>query len=225
MAEEERPAGPAPAPGDLGRRLVAARERRGLTREEAAQRAGMAASYLRYLEEQHDGASPSALVRLAHVLGTTYADLLGAGADTPPGRGRALARPELRDLSSQECRALLSTHGVGRVAVVLSGRPAVVPVNYEVVQEAVCFRTAPDSAPAAAARGTEVAFEVDHIDDATSRGWSVLATGPARMVTDPAEAEMLDSRAHTEPWPGGPRRQWVRIDVTRLTGRRIVPAE
>lgn len=58
------------------------------------------------------------------------------------------------------------------------GRPAVVPVNYEVVDNAIMFRTAPDSVPAAAV-GTDVAFEVDHVDEALSQGWSVLAVGPA----------------------------------------------
>lgn len=47
------------------------------------------------------------------------------------------------------------------------GRPAVVPVNYEIVDDAIVFRTAPDSVAAAAAE-TEVPFEADHVDDALS---------------------------------------------------------
>lgn len=58
--------------GDLGRRLAARRVNLGLTRRQAAARAGMAVTYLRYLEE-HPGAAPgtSALMRLAEALETT----------------------------------------------------------------------------------------------------------------------------------------------------------
>ncbi len=90
-----------------------------------------------------------------------------------------MLHPQLSDLGPGACRTVLSTHGVGRIAVTASdGRPAVVPVNYEVVDNAIMFRTAPDSVPAAAV-GTDVAFEVDHVDEALSQGWSVLAVGPA----------------------------------------------
>lgn len=43
--------------------------------------------------------------------------------------------------------------------------PAVVPVNYEAVDDVIAFRTAPGSVPAAAV-GSEAAFEVDHLDEA-----------------------------------------------------------
>jgi hypothetical protein len=102
--------------------------------------------------------------------------------------------------------------------------PAVVPVNYEVVEDAIVFRTAPDSVPAAAV-GTEVAFEADHVDEALSQGWSVLAVGPANVVTEPDAVRGLARRAHTGPWAGGAREMWVSIRPTRLTGRRITPAD
>ncbi|MGW7791549.1 pyridoxamine 5'-phosphate oxidase family protein, partial [Streptomyces tricolor] len=97
-------------------------------------------------------------------------------------------------------------------------------VNYEVVDDAIAFRTTPDSV-AAAAVGTEVAFEVDHVDEALSQGWSVLAVGPANVVTEPAAVRGLAQHAHTTPWAGGEREMWVSIRPMRLTGRRIVPAD
>ena len=97
-------------------------------------------------------------------------------------------------------------------------------MNYEVVDDAIVFRTAPGSAPAAAV-GTDVAFEVDHVDEAMSQGWSVLAVGPARAVTEPDDVRRLAERAHTEPWAGGERELWVSIRPTRLTGRRITPSD
>ncbi|MFJ5969625.1 pyridoxamine 5'-phosphate oxidase family protein [Streptomyces sp. NPDC093060] len=218
------PAG-TPNPGDIGRRVGTERRRQGLSLEEAARRARMSPSYLSYLEEQPADPTMPALIRLADALGTSATALLGGGVDLPPGQGHALLHPQLRDLSPDECRALLSTHGIGRVAVSTSdGHPAVVPVNYDVVDEAIVFRTAPDSV-AAAAVGTEVAFEVDHVDEALSQGWSVLAVGPASVVTEPEVVRGLVQRAHTTPWAGGEREMWVSIRPTSLTGRRITPAD
>ncbi|AKH87137.1 XRE family transcriptional regulator [Streptomyces sp. CNQ-509] len=213
------PARPA-HPGDIGRRVSAERRRRGLTREETAHRAGMAPEYLAYLEEQAADPTAACLARLAGVLGTTPVALRGGGIDRPPGQGQALRHPRIRDLGPDECRRLLSASGVGRVAVSTPQGPAVVPVNYEVVDEAIAYRTAPDSVPAAAV-GSEVAFEVDHLDEALGQGWSVLVVGPARVVTDPGAVRRLAEGAHAAPWAGGEREMWVSIRPTRITGRRI----
>src|ERR1700685_3826352 len=68
------------AAGDLGRRIAGQRERAGLSREEAADRAGMAAGYLEYLETSPTpGPGRGALTRLADALGTTVAALDGEG--------------------------------------------------------------------------------------------------------------------------------------------------
>ncbi|ANH94128.1 XRE family transcriptional regulator [Streptomyces sp. SAT1] len=211
-------------PGDIGRRLTAARERCGLSVEETADRARMSPQYLAYLEEYPSDPNPATLLRLADVLGTTLDALRGGGQDLPPGQGYALLRPELRDLGPEECRELLSTHGVGRLALSTSRGPAVFPVNYDVVDGDLVFRTAPGSAPAEAA-GAEAAFEVDHIDDAMSRGWSVLAVGRGEAVTDPDAVRRLEERARSTPWAGGPRDLWIRIRPERLTGRRITPRQ
>ncbi|MEU2773578.1 pyridoxamine 5'-phosphate oxidase family protein [Streptomyces sp. NPDC007162] len=224
-AAQAVPPAEAADPGDIGRRVAVQRRRRGLSRAETARRARMAPDYLAYLEERPADPSAAALIRLAAALGTSVTALRGGGMDLPPGQGRALLRPQLRDLDADECRALLSTHGVGRIAVTSAdGRPAVVPVNYEVVDDAIVFRTAPRSVAASAAE-TEVAFEVDHVDEALSQGWSVLAVGPASVVTDPEAVRGLARRAHSTPWAGGVREMWVSIRPTSLTGRRITAAD
>ncbi|MFF2203337.1 helix-turn-helix domain-containing protein [Streptomyces sp. NPDC058145] len=207
--------------GDLGRRLAARRLQLGLTRRQAATRAGMAASYLRYLEE-HPGAAPGtgALMNLAEALETTVTELTGGGVDLPPGTGRAGRAPEFTKLRPSECRTLLAMHGVGRLAVPTPSGPVIVPVNYTVVDGAIVFRTARGATPSQAA-GLHVAFEVDRIDDAFSQGWSVLVRGPARAVTDRHEQLRLAERAYSMPWAGGPRSVWVRIDPFTITGRRI----
>ncbi|MFI8306777.1 pyridoxamine 5'-phosphate oxidase family protein [Streptomyces sp. NPDC085927] len=209
---------------DLGRRVAAERERQGLTRAETARRARMAPAYLEYLEEHQADPSLATLINLAGALNTTVQALRGGGTEMPPGQGAALPHPRLLDLAPEECRTLLSTHGVGRVAVSTPDGPAVVPVNYEVVDDVIAFRTAPDSVPAEAV-GSDTAFEVDHVDEAMSQGWSVLAVGPARLVTDPDDVRRLTEHTHTAPWAGGEREMWVTLRPTSLTGRRISPAD
>ncbi|MGP4051828.1 helix-turn-helix domain-containing protein [Streptomyces sp. 2A115] len=209
------------ARGDIGRRIARRREELGLTRQETAERAGTVPSYLQYLEEQSTATPGSGvLLRLADALETTVAALRGGEADLPPGVGRPAGHPELVELSTEECRSRLSTHGVGRLALSTPAGPVVVPVNYSVVDGAVTFRTAPDATPAAAA-GTQVAFEVDHVDEALSQGWSVLVRGRAREVTDADAVRRLEERAYSGPWAGGTRDMWLRIDPADITGRAI----
>jgi nitroimidazol reductase NimA-like FMN-containing flavoprotein (pyridoxamine 5'-phosphate oxidase superfamily) len=208
--------------GDLGRRLAARRARLGLTAEETAARAGMAPSYVNHLE-QHPGAAPGrgALLTLAAALRTTVSTLTGGDADVPPGREQAGRAPEFTELSRAECAELLSTHGVGRLAVPAESGPVIVPVNYSVVDGAIVFRTARGATPSQAS-GCMVAFEVDRVDDTFSQGWSVLTRGYARTVTDTDEEHRLAKQAYSRPWSGGRRDMWVRIEPYAVTGRRIV---
>ncbi|MEU8591224.1 pyridoxamine 5'-phosphate oxidase family protein [Streptomyces sp. NPDC048664] len=210
--------------GNLGRRIALRREEVGLSREETANRAGMAPSYLQYLEEQPTAApGVSTLLRLAGALETTVLELTGGDVDLPPGLGQAGGHPTFAELTTRECHDLLSTHGVGRLAVQTSHGPAIIPLNYAVVGGSVVFRTAPDTVPSQAA-GSQVAFEVDRIDAAYSQGWSVLVRGSARTVTDRDEVRRLQEEAYSTPWAGGQRDLWIRIDPESITGRRIIIA-
>jgi transcriptional regulator with XRE-family HTH domain len=207
--------------GDLGRRIALRRQELGLSRDEAADRAGMASSYIEYLEEQPAAApDAAALLRLAGALKTTVRELAGGDIDLPPGLGQAGRHPKFTELTPQQCRDLLSTHGVGRLAVPIGSGPVIVPVNFSLVEGAIVFRTSPDSAPSQAV-GHQVAFEVDHIDTALSQGWSVLVRGEARAVTDPDAVRRLDEQAYSAPWVGGQRELWIRIAPLSVTGRRI----
>ena len=209
-----------PRPGDLGRRVAQRREELGLSREDVAAAAGIAPRYLQYLEERPADVSPGAVIRLAGVLRTTVSRLYGGGVDAPPGSGDAAARPELLELGPEECRDRLGSRGVGRVVQSTPRGPEALPVNYAVVSGAIVYRTVQGSAPDPAP-GEQVAFEVDQVDDALSQGWSVLVSGTARHVTEPEEVRRLTEQAHIQPWPGGDRDLWVRIEPERFTGRRI----
>ncbi|MDW4908616.1 pyridoxamine 5'-phosphate oxidase family protein [Streptomyces sp. ADMS] len=225
MSDQKTPTGEAPPPvsahGDIGRRIERRREELGLSLRETAERAGTAPGYIQYLEEQPTAAPGiGLLIRLADALQTTVSALRGGDADLPPGIGRAAFHPQWTKLTTEECRARLGTHGVGRLAVSLPEGPVVVPVNYSVIDGAVAFRTEPRTTLAAAA-GTQVAFEVDRIDDALSQGWSVLVRGRAQAVTDPDAVRRLEELAYSAPWAGGERNLWVRIDPVGVTGREI----
>ncbi|MFE3327039.1 helix-turn-helix domain-containing protein [Streptomyces sp. NPDC059176] len=223
-SEPPRPS-PQPLPHrprtDFGRRLAARREDLGLSTEDVAARAGAATTYIQYLEERPAAPDAATLRRIAAALETTVDELSGGTADQPPGRGMALRDTGLAELDEAECRDLLSTHGVGRIGVLTPEGPAVVPVNYQTCEGEIAFRTALGTVPAFAA-GSEVAFEVDRIDDVFSQGWSVLAVGTARAVTDESLIRRLEAEAPSSPWAGGERDLWVAITPSRITGRRIV---
>ncbi|NUO42920.1 MAG: helix-turn-helix domain-containing protein [Streptomyces sp.] len=207
--------------GDLGRRLIQRRRELGLTRADTADRAGVSSSYLRYLEESSTAApGRSVLLRLAGALGTSAHVLTGGAAEAPPGRGQAARSARSAALSGEECRRRLGTHGVGRLALTTADGPTVLPVNYSVVDGVVAFRTAPGTVPSEAV-GRRIAFEVDHIDEAASRGWSVLVRGLARRAEDPVAVRRLTRQAYSAPWAGGRRDLWVWVDADEITGREI----
>ncbi|MFC6064148.1 pyridoxamine 5'-phosphate oxidase family protein [Streptomyces ochraceiscleroticus] len=210
---------PPPPGSDFGRRVAHERQRLGLSRAEVADRAGVAESYLAYLEQQPADPASATVLSLAAALETTPDVLRGADAELAPGGGRAARHPRLRELEPEECLRLLSSHGVGRLALSTLEGPQIIPVNYALVDDTVVYRTAPGTVTAGAV-GNLAAFQVDHIDEAMSRGWSVLVVGPARHVTGPA-ADELAARAPSLPWVGGDRPLWVAIKPLRISGRRI----
>lgn len=211
---------PTPQAADLARRVALRRRQLGLTRKEVANRAGMAPRYLQLLEEVAADFDTSGLQRLASALEMTPRELLEGSTDAPPGQGAAAPRAVLWKLGSQECRDRLGTHGVGRLGLATPQGPAVLPVNYTVLGGTLVYRTAAGTVTAAA-DGSEVAFEVDHVDDAQSQGWSVLVVGTAEHVTEPDTVRRLAEQSVTPPWAGGKRDLWVRIDPKRVTGRII----
>ncbi|MFD7511682.1 helix-turn-helix domain-containing protein [Streptomyces sp. NPDC059853] len=203
---------------DVGRRVVLLRERLGLSREEVARRAGIAPEYLAYLEEHPAEPSRSSLTRVARALDTTVAEL--TGSDVASGGGRANREARLVALNATESRARIPDYGVGRIGVDSDSGPGIYPVNYSIVGDSVVLRTSAGS-PVASAAGHRVAFEVDHIDEALSQGWSVLIVGHASLVTDEETRRQLDEAAHTEPWAGGDRQLWLRIRPERVSGSEI----
>jgi len=209
-----------PRSSDLARRVAHRRRELGLTRQQVAQRAGMDVGYLDYLERSPAVAlSRGSLIRLAGALETSVNALRGGKVDRPPGPGRAGPHPHLDVLSPEECEAYVAGGGIGRLVFLAKEGPPALPVNFRFFDGDVVFLTRAEGVLAAAA-GARVGFEADHIDDAMSEGWSVLISGRARLVDDPAELEQIAALG-IEPWPGGSREAVIRIETDTISGRRI----
>ncbi|MCX4768705.1 Pyridoxamine 5'-phosphate oxidase [Streptomyces sp. ADI92-24] len=216
------PSPPHSARGDIGRRVATRRKQLGLSRQDVALRAAAAPGYIEYVEEQPSAAPGRGfLLRLADALETTVEELAGGTEDLQAGLARAASQARMAELDESESWALLGDHGVGRVALAGGDGPVVLPLNYQVLAGEVMFSTAEHS-PLAMADGTEIAFEADHIDDAFSRGWSVLLVGPIRAVLDEDVARRLRQEAYSAPWAGEEREHVMVLAPRRVTGRRII---
>ena len=142
--------------------------------------------------------------------------VLAGSLDEPSPAAGDLAR-----LTPAQCRDLLTTRSIGRLAYVArAGVPDIVPVNYVRAGGALFVRTAAGPKLQAAERREVVAFEVDEIDEISHTGWSVVVTGRAGRITA-AEAARTGGPAPS-PWARGPRRHTIRIAVERLDGRRLL---
>jgi nitroimidazol reductase NimA-like FMN-containing flavoprotein (pyridoxamine 5'-phosphate oxidase superfamily) len=138
---------------------------------------------------------------------------------------------ELVDINSRlevidraECLKLLASEEVGRLGVVVAGRPEIFPVNYVVEGDEVMFRTDAGTKLAAAVRGP-VVFEVDHLDRENHSAWSVIVHGRAHQVSS-FDSPVLRRRLmqlSLYPWTGTPKAHLVQLVPRTITGRRVGP--
>jgi nitroimidazol reductase NimA-like FMN-containing flavoprotein (pyridoxamine 5'-phosphate oxidase superfamily) len=130
-------------------------------------------------------------------------------------------RNGLEVLDRDAALRLLATATLGRVGVSSSALPTILPVNFWFDGGQIFLRTGIGTKLHAAIAGAVVAFEVDDFDPMYHSGWSVVVTGAAREVTDPAELAGLRHvpLPHWAPVDG----HVVAIDPAIVSGRRIVP--
>ena len=123
-------------------------------------------------------------------------------------------------LDRGESLRLLATARVGRLIFTVRALPAVRLMNFVLADGLIVVRTAAGTTVARKVNDAVVAFEADDLDAATSSGWSVIVTGRATLVTDPA----LVARYQTVPlvaWAPGERDQYVTITTELVEGRRV----
>ncbi|MCS0604893.1 pyridoxamine 5'-phosphate oxidase family protein [Streptomyces sp. LP11] len=140
------------------------------------------------------------------------------------------AAPRRVDLDRAEALRLLGSVPLGRIVFTRRALPTVRPVNHVLDGGDIVIRTHEGAALTSRARqgdgtGVVVAYEADAIDPDTRLGWSVVVTGYARLVTDPAELGRV--RTLLSPWAPqeGGMDHAVRIRPDLVTGVLLTDAE
>lgn len=128
---------------------------------------------------------------------------------------------QMVELEPEECFDLLAQNHLGRVGLIDAGRPVVLPVNYVLDRGYIVFQSTHGSKLRSAVSGNGVAFEIDGSDPLFHRGFSVLAYGPAELVSAPEETERL-AHLPVSGWWAPARDRWVWIRIDEVTGRRLV---
>ncbi|QGF24792.1 pyridoxamine 5'-phosphate oxidase family protein [Raineyella fluvialis] len=122
-------------------------------------------------------------------------------------------------LDPEDCRALLRTQEVGRVAWTSPAAGLLIlPVNYVVRDGLVVFRTSRESVLAELGDEREISFQVDDIDVSTGNGWSVMFQGVSSTPTSPAQLEALRVDGPM-PWAMGDRDLFITLQVREISGR------
>ena len=130
------------------------------------------------------------------------------------------AKTRIEEIDEAGCRALLATQHIGRVAYISGDEPMIVPVDYELFQDMIVFRSDPGDKVSHIPL-SKVCFEVDasHDPDVV---WSVIVRGHARDVTTALNAQyeqMRQTRVPTFATLTDPH--WLTIEIDMITGRRL----
>lgn len=127
----------------------------------------------------------------------------------------------LEILSEEQCRELLASRDLGRIAFAHAENIEIFPVNYSTDGTIVVFRT---GAGTKLAHSTvpRVAFEVDDWDVAKKIGWSVVLKGVAQEVTSGTDpfSTILRTR-DVVPLVPGEHDYWIAIYPAEISGRRF----
>lgn len=146
-----------------------------------------------------------------------YGVMASSSATPVPEHG-----PGLEILDDVICRHLLEAAHIGRLGFTSSLLPVVLPVNFVVDGDSVVIATESPSVLRAAVGGHVACIEVDDHDALTHEGWSVLATGRLREVTDRDELAFVEALP-LAPWRHLPQPRYVRLPIELLSGRRLQP--
>jgi nitroimidazol reductase NimA-like FMN-containing flavoprotein (pyridoxamine 5'-phosphate oxidase superfamily) len=123
-------------------------------------------------------------------------------------------------LSHDECWKLVRKADIGRVAVVVAGRPEIFPVTFAVDDDTIVFRTDRGTKLRALLDQPRTCFEVDGVGRELWSGWSVMVKGTAHEVTTASEAAQL-AGVEVRSWAHGDKTSWIRIVPDEVTGRRL----
>jgi nitroimidazol reductase NimA-like FMN-containing flavoprotein (pyridoxamine 5'-phosphate oxidase superfamily) len=138
-------------------------------------------------------------------------------------RAEAMPSRQMLELTGAESWRLLRSVSLGRIVFTWHAMPAIRPVNHLIEDEAIIIRShlgSPIVARAAADDGAVVCYEADELDPDRHTGWSVIVTGMARLVRDPAAITRYQQLL--EPWVAGQMDYLIAVKPQVITGIRLV---
>ena len=125
------------------------------------------------------------------------------------------------DLGGPECWKLLASVPLGRVVFSQRAMPAIQLVSHLVDDDEIIVRPPQGAAIAGTGSGAVVCYEADDMDPVRRIGWSVVVTGLARTVSDPAAAARYSRLLPS--WAPCVAGDLVAIEPGLVTGRRVSP--
>jgi uncharacterized protein len=127
--------------------------------------------------------------------------------------------PEFKPISPSRCQELLESRSIGRIAWQAADGPQILPVTYACLDGTIIFRTSPYGVLSELIRPTEVAMEIDELDQESRQGWSVVVQGRAQGVAEPDQLVRMWTVGGVVPWASGIRNVFIQIIPHRMTGR------
>ena len=128
----------------------------------------------------------------------------------------------VHEIAEEDCFKLLRVFDMGRLVFAVGSAVDIFPINYHLDGRALIFRTAPGTKLAGSLIAREVLFEIDNVGD--NEAWSVIARGKARRLERSDEVQAAHALP-LKPLIPTVKREFVRIDIEHITGRRfrVVP--
>ncbi len=126
------------------------------------------------------------------------------------------------ELTEDESWQLLASVSLGRIVFTMNALPAIRPVNHLADDKTIIIRSHLGAALVehAADDGAVVCYEADELDPVRHSGWSVIATGEARLVREPAAVARYQRLF--QPWVDGRMDYVIAIKPQILTGIQLV---
>jgi uncharacterized protein len=128
---------------------------------------------------------------------------------------------EFAPISPARCQELLESQSVGRVAWQAADGPQILPVTYAWHDGTIIFRTSPYGVLSELVRPTDIALEIDELDQESRQGWSVVVQGRAQGVAEPDQLVRMWTVGGDVPWASGIRNVFIQIIPRRITGRAV----
>jgi uncharacterized protein len=126
---------------------------------------------------------------------------------------------EFKPISPSRCQELLESQSIGRIAWQAADGPQILPVTYAYHEGTIIFRTSPYGVLSELVRPTDVAMEIDELDQQNRQGWSVVVQGRAQGVAEPDQLVRMWTVGGVVPWASGIRNVFIQIVPHRITGR------